>query len=168
MKSFISFSIVQLLISMQIGAQDYHFKNEFLAKWKNSKEYTLKVASLMPEGHYDFSPAQGVRTFGEQLDHISEAMVYHAGLSLNISTTSNKGHSKETILRNLKDNFEKVEQAILQLDEQDFEEKVKFWDGPTTQRKLLELTYDHITHHRAQAIIYLRMKDIKPPNYIGW
>ena len=153
---------------MQISAQDYHFKNEFLAKWKNSKEYTLKVASLMPEDHYDFSPAQGVRTFREQLDHISEAMVYHAGLSLNISNNSSKGHSKETILRNLKDNFEKVEQAILQLDEQDFEEKVKFWDGPTTQRKLLELTYDHITHHRAQAIVYLRMKNIKPPNYIGW
>jgi uncharacterized damage-inducible protein DinB len=27
------------------------------------------------------------------------------------------------------------------------------------------LAMDHITHHRAQCVVYLRVKDIKPPAY---
>lgn len=30
------------------------------------------------------------------------------------------------------------------------------------------LLFDHVTHHRAQAIMYLRMRGIEPPAYVGW
>nr|NIM13383.1 DinB family protein [Candidatus Aminicenantes bacterium]NIM80034.1 DinB family protein [Candidatus Aminicenantes bacterium]NIO82289.1 DinB family protein [Candidatus Aminicenantes bacterium]NIQ68157.1 DinB family protein [Candidatus Aminicenantes bacterium] len=27
---------------------------------------------------------------------------------------------------------------------------------------------DHVAHHRGQMVIYLRLKGIKPPQYVGW
>ncbi|NJL74904.1 MAG: hypothetical protein HC892_07620 [Saprospiraceae bacterium] len=30
------------------------------------------------------------------------------------------------------------------------------------------LMNDHLTHHRAQMIVYLRLKDVQPPKYVGW
>lgn len=156
-------------MSTKTNAQDYHFKEEFLEKWQHAKEYTLKVASLMPGDLYSYAPNSQVRTFTEQIQHISDAMIYHANLALPLTIDKEKGSlSKEDILSELKARFELVEAALKKLEASDFEQKVKFWNGPTTRRKLLNLTYDHITHHRAQAITYLRMNAIKPPDYIGW
>lgn len=33
---------------------------------------------------------------------------------------------------------------------------------------MLQIAYDHTTHTRAQAIIYLRINNIKAPQYIAW
>lgn len=154
---------------MKITAQDYHFKQEFLEKWESSKAYTLKVARLMPEEHYHYQPSAHVRTFGQQMQHLAEAMTYHAGLALSLKAPKNPhSNSKTTIVNLLETSFNLVHEAVKELAEEDFETKVKFWDGPTSRRKLLNFTLDHITHHRAQAIVLLRMNNIKPPNYIGW
>jgi uncharacterized damage-inducible protein DinB len=48
------------------------------------------------------------------------------------------------------------------------DEKVKFFAGPITRRQILILMHDHQTHHLGQLIVYLRLKGIKPPDYIGW
>jgi len=48
------------------------------------------------------------------------------------------------------------------------DEKVKFFAGPMTRRQILILMHDHQTHHLGQLIVYLRLKGIKPPDYIGW
>ncbi|MEM6517680.1 MAG: DinB family protein, partial [Bacteroidota bacterium] len=41
-------------------------------------------------------------------------------------------------------------------------------DGQASVFKIMNFTIDHVTHHRGQATIYLRMNGIKPPDYIGW
>jgi len=154
---------------MKTTAQDYHFKQEFMEKWQNSKAYTLKVARLMPGEHYNYQPSAHVRTFGQQMQHLAEAMIYHAGLAISLKAPKDQNPNAKTAIVNLIEaSFDLVHEALIELDEKDFETKVKFWDGPTSRRKLLNFTLDHITHHRAQAIVLLRMNNIKPPNYIGW
>lgn len=37
-----------------------------------------------------------------------------------------------------------------------------------TRRQILLLLHDHQTHHIGQVIVYLRLKGIKPPAYVGW
>ncbi|MGB3463805.1 MAG: DinB family protein, partial [Cyclobacteriaceae bacterium] len=96
-------------------------------------------------------------------------IIFHAGLAFDVPDGQySYTIDKSAILAQLNTSFDIVEKVIHESEARDFEEKVKFWNGPTTRRKLLSLTYDHITHHRAQAIVYLRMNDIKPPDYIGW
>jgi uncharacterized damage-inducible protein DinB len=34
--------------------------------------------------------------------------------------------------------------------------------------QIINLINDHQTHHRAQLLVYLRLKGVKPPEYVGW
>ena len=146
------------------------FKEEFLATWKNSQDYTLQVARLMPEAQYTYRPFAEAKSFGEQMVHISEAMMYHAdiALSLNDSRPSPNSDDKEAVIQYLRASYALVERHLERMNASDLEQRVKFWGGPTSRRKILTFAADHITHHRGQAIVYLRMNSVKPPNYIGW
>ena len=54
------------------------------------------------------------------------------------------------------------------LEAKQLEEPVDFFAGPMNKRQILNLMTDHLTHHRGQAILYLRLRGIKPPSYRGW
>ena len=50
----------------------------------------------------------------------------------------------------------------------DLDEEVQFFAGPMSKRQILVLMNDHLTHHRGQMIVYVRLKGVKPPAYKGW
>jgi uncharacterized damage-inducible protein DinB len=54
------------------------------------------------------------------------------------------------------------------LTEKDLNEQVDFISGKMTRRRVLLLLTDHVTHHRGQLVVYLRMKNVEPPKYVGW
>ncbi|WP_299216109.1 DinB family protein [uncultured Aquimarina sp.] len=153
-----------------ITAQQSSFKEEFLKKWKNSREYTIKVAERMPAEKYQYKPTEDMRTFGEQIEHIGYALTFLPKKALNIKEVKYKGSltDKETLIAYLKGQFEIIKTAVEKIDNSDFEKTTSFWAGRMTRRKILNVTFDHITHTRAQAIIYLRINDIKAPQYIAW
>ena len=68
----------------------------------------------------------------------------------------------------LEQSFAYATQTINALTEKDLNEKVDFISGPMTRRRILMLMTDHVTHHRGQLVVYLRMKNVEPPKYIGW
>lgn len=35
-------------------------------------------------------------------------------------------------------------------------------------RQVLDTARDHLAHHRGQAIVYLRLKGVEPPLYVGF
>jgi len=151
-------------------AQTTSFKAEFIETWSNSMEYTLKVAKLMPDHKYSYRPSEDVRTFGEQMEHIAMAITYHSKSAIDVKHTKFKGNisNKEEVISYLESQYLAVKNVLKSIDETDFEETVSFWAGRMTRGKILTFTNNHVTHHRAQAILYLRMNDIKPPDYIGW
>ena len=59
-------------------------------------------------------------------------------------------------------------QTIDVMTEKDLNEKVEFIAGTMTRRRILLLMTDHLTHHRGQLVVYLRMKGVEPPKYVGW
>ncbi len=150
--------------------QQSTFKNEFLKKWQNSLEYTLSVATQMPEDSYGYQPSHLMRSFGEQIVHIGMAITYLSQSALSLKHIDYKGdiQDKEAVITYLKQQYIKVSNAVVALPASDFEQTKVFWAGRMTRRKILNITFDHITHHRAQAIVYLRMQSIVPPTYISW
>ncbi len=67
--------------------------------------------------------------------------------------------------------FNAYDQALSvhhKLRQDQLDEVVPFFAGPMTRRQILILMHDHQTHHVGQLIVYLRLKGIKPPAYVGW
>ena len=163
---YILFSIPALVIG-----QD-SFLSDFKIKWQNAADYTLEFARAMPEDHYTFTPTPVEMNFAEQLKHIAGNMVWLSSSYLEGSKThvdpSKSGNSKKEIIAMLEKAFAYGTQTLNQMTEKDLNEQVDFFAGTMSRRRILLLMTDHVTHHRGQLVVYLRLKNVEPPKYVGW
>jgi uncharacterized damage-inducible protein DinB len=153
-------------------AQQAAPKDAFLEKWENSKNYLLAIAEAMPEEYYDFKPTERQRSFKEQLIHIKGNMdwlsnSYFKADEFNREKTEIP-ETKSEILALIKSAFDSARDIIALNSEESLKETVDFFSGPKSKLQILNLLQDHVTHHRGQLIVYLNLKDIKPPPYVGW
>ncbi|MEM8908729.1 MAG: DinB family protein [Bacteroidota bacterium] len=147
------------------------FKTEFLSRWDHAQDYSVQVAEAMPASEYHFRPTRNVRSFAEILIHIGTAIPYLASQGLpSVKLISYQGtlRDKAAIIAFLRHAYKNVRQVVETTESKVFEQSVRFWAGKASIRKILNLANDHVTHHRGQATIYLRLQEIQPPAYIGW
>lgn len=160
-----------LMMSYGIMGQE-SFLKDFKIKWQNAADYTLEFARAMPEDHYGYTPTPVEMTFREQLKHVAGNMVWLSSSYLDGSKThidpSKSGNSKKEIIAMLEKSFEYAATTINAMTEKDLNEQVDFISGTMTRRRVLLLLTDHVTHHRGQLVVYLRMKNVEPPKYVGW
>ena len=150
------------------------FLSAFQIKWANSKTYLLKIARKMPAKHYDYKPVDRQMSFKEQLLHIRENMLWLSNRYVAGDTTYQADNikagktGKKATIPLLASAFEAVDSIVGRLKQKDLKTKVNFFAGPKTKLQILNLLQDHVTHHRGQLIVYLNLKGIKPPDYVGW
>ena len=160
-----------MLVSLPVKSQD-SFLSDYKLKWQNTTDYTMEFAKAMPEDYYAYTPTPVEMTYREQLKHIAGNMVWLCSSYLDGSKThidpSTAGNSKKEIVAMLEKVFAYASETINALSEKDLNEKVDFISGEMTKRRILLLMTDHVTHHRGQLVVYLRMKNVEPPKYIGW
>ncbi len=141
-------------------------------KWENAKVYALKMAELMPEEYYDFKPVPEEMSFREQLLHIAQNMQWLSTSYLfQDKNKIEKGESakdKAAVIKVLSDAYDMGLAAHKSISTKQLDEMVNFFAGPMTRRQILILMHDHQSHHLGQIIVYLRLKGIKPPDYVGW
>ena len=168
--TILSIFITILCLNTNSFAQD--FLSDFKLKWKNAAEYTMEFARAMPEDHYAYTPTPIEMTFREQLKHIAGNMVWLCSSYLNGSKTTldpaKSGNSKKEIIAMLEQSFAYTNQTINKLTEKDLNHIVDFVAGKMSRRRIMLLLTDHVTHHRGQLVVYLRVKDVEPPAYRGW
>ena len=133
-------------------------KKQLLETLKNSKDYTLSVLENMPDALFDFKPTAAVWDFRELFNHIAYGIRwwnenYVQGIESSWNPPLSKKH-KEEINTELKNAYEALK---LYVENNDLAEKAIHG---------FHSTLDHVTHHRGQAIIYLRCNGITPPEYI--
>lgn len=166
-----------LLLTFSAMAQsDKTYLAEIQTKWANAKAYTLAVADAMPDERYDFRPVADEMPFAEQMVHLSSNMVWLSSSYLSsekppfttkeIATFSNK--SKAQIRNVVEQSMDYAMNAVKNLPPDQLNEPVTFFSGPMTKRQIIMLMNDHLTHHRAQSIVYLRLNSVVPPKYVGW
>ncbi|MBK0380595.1 DinB family protein [Mucilaginibacter segetis] len=147
-------------------------ETELARKWANSKAYALKMAELMPEKDYDFKPVAEEMSFKEQLLHIADNMKWLVSSYLKVDVPKAKPDAvklnKADVIKIIADAYDYGLKAHYTLSPAQLNEKVSFFAGPLTRRQILILMHDHQTHHLGQLIVYLRLKGIKPPDYVGW
>ena len=78
------------------------------------------------------------------------------------------GDSKQEIIGMLNQAFSYARETVDALKEKDLNESVDFFAGIMTRRRILLLMTDHVTHHRGQLVVYLRLNNVVPPSYRGW
>ncbi|MDZ7933385.1 MAG: DinB family protein [Emticicia sp.] len=143
-------------------------------KWQNSKQYLLEVAQAMPESEYSFKPVADEMSFAEQMKHIvgnvswlSSSFIVKQENPFSKQVIAN-AKTKAEIIELLGKTFDFAYENVQKISENNLIEEVDFFVKPTNKLQILNLLQDHQTHHRAQAIVYLRLKGIKPPKYKGW
>jgi uncharacterized damage-inducible protein DinB len=141
-------------------------------KWANAKNYTLKIAEMMPEEYYEFRPVPEEMSFREQLLHVAKNMTW---LSASYLFSDQKSQTSDTVLKDkasvlkaVNQAYDRVLSAHQRFPAQQLDEMVPFFAGPISRRQVFLLLHDHQTHHLGQLIVYLRLKGIKPPDYVGW
>lgn len=133
-------------------------KKNLLTVLQNSKKYTLSVAEAMPVSMYLFGPSPDVWNFKELMNHIAYGITWWENNYIkNIETP----WSPPAIKENKQDILVYLNQAYDSL--KDTVSRAHLHDDLV---KGFHSTLDHITHHRGQAVVYLRCKGITPPEYI--
>ncbi len=135
--------------------------------WQTSKAYTLAIAEQMPEDGYAFKPNPAEMTFGEQMVHIAQANGFFAATIVGATPPIGKPASmdKASVIKTLNDSYDYVIKTIGSLTPEQLHAEVELEHMKMTGLDALMLASDHTTHHRAQCIVYLRVKGIKPADY---
>ena len=156
------------------------FSSEMATIMKSMKTYTLAVADTMPEKYYDYRPTPGVRTFAEQMKHLTVTMKTQSGYFLHnrpitlreiinlLSEYEKKPLNKKQIMEDMSEAFDLTITTLENMnpDELDMTYDLHIPGIPAKPLSVWAMGMrDHISHTRAQAIMYLRAKGIVPPQY---
>lgn len=168
-----SFFAAMMLLSLSVHAQtDSLFMDAAILKLRHAKEYTIKVAEMMPADKYGFRPSPEEMNFDQQLLHTVQALQYlcktYLGGAANITQVPDSNLSKAETIRVLNTVYDYAITTLINFKPAQLPDTVSFFIKPMNKLQILNLLNDHQTHHRAQLIVYLRINGIKPPDYVGW
>ncbi|WP_452222618.1 DinB family protein [Lacinutrix chionoecetis] len=177
MKKIIILIVVLLFTSLSspILAQENDFVKDYLERLENSKKYLLLVAETMPEEKYNFKAIPESKSFSENLMHIGWAMDWHSQSLLGGREPRDwktdtelkvKNKTKKEMIAKIDETFDATMKLIRQFDVSKLNDKLDYLGLNRTKRQILLLLTDHITHHRGQMIVYMRLNNIVPPKYI--
>lgn len=143
-------------------------KNELIKKWKGNKRYTLKFVEAMPDEDFDFKPTSEMKSYKSQLSHITSWLRTHSRFVTDYAFTKAKLTTKELIKIALEEFFDTFLDQLLLMDDDQLHEVVDVWYGKRMRYEIANVMDNHLSHHRGQMVIYLRLKNSKSPSYIGW
>ncbi|MBV7268577.1 DinB family protein [Winogradskyella luteola] len=177
MKKIITLTSFILLgiISSPLFAQQNDFIKDYLERLENSRKYLTLVAEIMPEDKYNFKASPDSLTFAENLLHIGYAMDWHSQSLLGgreprdwstdtVFKVANK--SKEEMIELINKTFDDSIKLISEFDVDLLNNKLDYFGLTRTKRQILLLLTDHITHHRGQMLVYMRLNGLVPPRYV--
>src|SRR6266851_3360190 len=165
------------IVALSIPACAQTIPEALVKHWKTSGDFTIAVAKLMPADQYGFRPVPEELSFGQ-------LMIQIAGANLNACANASgmprpaipakiseavkeekNDVDKDSAVQFLTDSFDFCNKAVASMTP----EKLVAVAG--TNRKMtgfewLWSYFTHTAHHRGQAEVYLRVKGIKPPDYV--
>lgn len=139
--------------------------------WIKAKEYTLEFANAMSDNQYGFKPTPEVFSFADQLLHIAGSNYWFFSAlkgekpPMSEEALKSQGKSKDDVLKILKESFALGDAYVEALTETMALEELEAGKNKIAKWKVLLFAVDHLSHHRGQLVVYLRLNGIKPPEY---
>jgi len=162
-----------------VRADEANLRSLYDGHRKTSSDFTIAVASAMPAEGYTFPPVPEEMTFGELMAHIAaldrNSCANASGLTLPalpakieewVKDTVKVEVDRETAIQFTKDSFGFCYKAITEMPMSRMDSVVGPPKRSLTGSEWLWSYFTHTAHHRGQAEVYLRLKGIKPPEYM--
>ncbi len=167
--------IIFCLATFSAFSQEEKFINDYLERLESSRKYLILVAETMPEDKYGFKASTESLSFAENLMHIGYAMDWHSQSLLGgresrdwkidtVYKVANK--SKKEMIDTIDKTFDATIKLMKQFDANQLEDTLDYFGLNRTKRQIFLLLSDHITHHRGQMLVYMRLNGLTPPRYV--
>ena len=176
MKNKFIIILTALVAFISYGQEDTIPKTDFtkmyLPVWLEATEHCLDVAKVMPDDLYTYKPTAVSKTFAEQMVHIAAASKllterYVLGMEVKPDTPDAAAMSKNEIIALMEDSFAFTTHVVKSLEQKKLDETCVMYHSGNTVSRAFALFYvqDHMANHRAKSNLYLRMNEVKPPEY---
>ena len=188
MKPF--FSLLLTLCIFFVKAQNSSndlLKQQLVNDWERAKAYTQEYLDAMPADKYSFRANDSIRSFAQQMLHLSQATAgmafFGTGSPNNIIQNmflkppqvfekSPGIQNKDSVVYYVNTSYDFMINAIKSMDFAKLNEVV-IQELPGGKRSATRLgwifkAFEHQTHHRGQCTIYLRLSGIRPPAEKLW
>lgn len=175
MKKVSLWSTVLALFCLSNSVFAQFTQSQMVAEWQRAKIYTKAYLDAMPEDGYGFKPTPELRSFAQQMLHISDVNYLFAtvasdkqnpvGETLAAHNVNEKTLSptKEAVTKAVMDSYDWVINTLKNMTPDQMQGTTKFGKLELTRSGLYAKAFEHQTHHRGQTTIYLRLKGVTPP-----
>jgi uncharacterized damage-inducible protein DinB len=144
---------------------------DLVKEWERAKTYTKEYLDAMTETGYALKPTPEMRSFAEQMLHLSDANFgFASGASGEKSPYApgalekSTDKSKAAVTKAVMESYDFAINALKKLTPQQLDEQIKlFGSMDLTRRMAFTKAFEHQTHHRGQTTVYLRLAGVKPP-----
>lgn len=145
---------------------------QMLADWERAKAYTLEYLKASNDEVINFKPTAEVRSFGQQMLHIAEANhAFSSAVSGKPSAVafgalekSDQYKTKDAVTKAVSESYDVVIATVKAMDDTKLSDKISLFKMDMSKGSALSKAFEHQTHHRGQATLYLRLKGLTPPN----
>lgn len=171
-------AVCAILLSLAAGplfSQQNEFISDYLERLEQSRKYLLVVAEAMPGELYDFKAAPESLSFAENLLHIGYALDWHSQSLLGGRESRDwntdlvykvGGKSKAEMIAVVDGTFDAAIALIQKFNPGDLKDHLDYFGLDRSKRQIFLLLTDHITHHRGQMLVYMRLNGLTPPRYV--
>ncbi len=161
-----------ILVSQSHAQSLDDVKSQMVKDWERAKSYTIDYLNTMPAEDYSFKANDSIRSFAQQMLHLSTANGFIMSGAISqpppsfVSSdleNSPTAQSKDSVVYYVNASYDYCIKGVKNFDVSKFFEKTKLFAFEETRFALMNKTFEHQTHHRGQTTIYIRLKGIKPP-----
>lgn len=148
-------------------------KAHFVKDWQRAKAYTKEYLDAMPKDKYNFKAQDSVRSFAQQMLHLAQGNIglvangtgatrlNWAGRNIEQSAGA---QSPDSVNYFVMASYDFAIESLQNMDVAKLSERNKRGNFDLDRFAWLLKAFEHQTHHRGQATIYIRLVGIKPPN----
>jgi uncharacterized damage-inducible protein DinB len=146
-------------------------RSQFIKDWERAKAYTIDYLNTLPANKYSFKATDSIRSFAQQMLHLAQSNVNIiaplAGESNifgdRILESSKAAQTKDSVMYYVIASYDLVITGLKKMNFASLNEKVKLYNWEETKYAWLLKAFEHQTHHRGQATIYIRLLGLHPP-----
>lgn len=147
-------------------------KAQLVKEWERAKTYTVAYLNTMPADKYSFKAVDSLRSFAQQMIHLSMANLFLMSTAIDQAPLSwlrqdlenvAAAQNKDSVMYFVTTSYDYCINAVKNSDPAKWGENKKIFGMDATRFGLMIKTFEHQTHHRGQTTIYIRLLGIKPP-----
>jgi len=171
MKAIKFLSAVCLLIGYVGSANAQQPIDEMVKEWERAKAYTKEYLDAMTEAGYALKPTPEMRSFAEQMLHLTDANYGFAAAASGEKSPVGPGESEKTtdkskanVTNLVMAGYDFVINSIKKMTPAQLAEQTRLFNRfDMTKGMALNKLFEHQSHHRGQATVYLRLAGVRPP-----